>query len=223
MAIITIDGPAGTGKSTVAKEVAKRLNVPFFDTGAMYRAVALGLLQKGIREDDEEGIKQYLEDFAFSMREISGRRRYFLEEKDVTDAIRSIEVTKTASNISKLFVVRKKITQMQRDFGKIAGGVFEGRDMGSVVFPHAQLKIFLTASSEIRAQRRYDELTKENKGVALSFEKVRDDMLLRDQADSSRALSPLKKAEDAIEIDTTMLSIEDVVALIIQYYQEIIG
>ncbi len=217
--IITIDGPSGTGKSTVAKKVAERLKFSFFDTGAMYRAVTWIMMQRGIALEDESAIGELLERFVFQIKEERGAKRYFVGEQDVTESIRTREVTALVSAVSALPIVRKKIWGIQRRFGEMMNAVFEGRDMGTTVFPTADLKIFLNARPEIRAERRLKELKeKSSSHDNLTTDEILKDIIARDEADSSRVLSPLKKAEDAIEIDTSELSIDEVVDRILNQY-----
>lgn len=211
--IITIDGPSGTGKSTVAKGVAKRLAFAFFDTGAMYRAVTWCFLQKKIPIDDEPLIEKFLKGFTFRIEEKKGHKRYFVDHADVTEEIRSREVTGRVSAVSAIPAVRRKVWEIQRRFGETGNAVFEGRDMGSTVFPKADLKVFLTARPEIRAERRYKELAE--KDVHCTYEEILREIVLRDEADSTRTLSPLIKPADAIEIDTSDLTAEEVINKII--------
>lgn len=216
--IITIDGPSGTGKSTVAEKVAQRINFVFFDTGAMYRAVTWLIIQQHLKVEDTKQIEQLLEDFSLRIEEQEGRKRYFLSNKDITEEIRSFDVTANVSAVSAMGCVRRKITEMQRFLGRGCNAVFEGRDMGSTVFPEADLKIFLTALPEIRAKRRFQELSAKN--IRCSYEDILRDILARDHFDSTRTLSPLEKAADAIEIDCSYLSIEETVEKILELYHD---
>lgn len=220
--IITIDGPSGTGKSTVAKTLADRLKFAFFDTGAMYRAVAWKMMQDDIGLKDEKAIDELLENFVFRIKEENGQKLYFVGEEDVTEVIRTREVTAIVSAVAALPVVRKKIWGIQRRFGNMMDAVFEGRDMGTTVFPHADLKIFLNARPEVRAERRYKEFKqKSSSSSSFNTEEIMREIIARDEADSSRALSPLKKADDAIEIDTSDITIEQVVGLILTSYSQV--
>jgi cytidylate kinase len=211
--IITIDGPSGTGKSTVAKELAKRLKFTFFDTGAMYRAVTWCMMQENIPLDDENAIDDLLNRFDFRIEEANGKKRYFVDLNEVTEEIRTREVTARVSAVSAIGIVRKKVSGIQKRFALNANAVFEGRDMGSAVFPNADLKIFLTARPEIRAERRFKELTEKNPHC--TYEEILRDILLRDEADSTRAISPLVKPIDAIEIDTSDFTVDEVVEKIL--------
>lgn len=217
--IITIDGPSGTGKSTVAKEVAKRLGFTFFDTGAMYRSFAWKICSQGIDPLDEARVVGFLPLFHFDIRKDSqGNRVYFVDEVDVTEEIRSRTMSTISSQIAVYPLVRKAMVKMQRRFGRSCDAVFEGRDMGTVVFPDADLKIFLTAKPTVRAERRYRELLQKFPDLSenMSRENILKEMSLRDENDATRAISPLKQAEDAILIDTSDFSIDEVVEKIIR-------
>lgn len=220
--IITIDGPAGTGKSTIAKRVAALLGFAFFDTGAMYRAVAWFFLQKKIGIEDEHKIDTALKEFRYEIREHEGHKRYVVNNNDITEAIRTPEVTAMASGVAALPIVRQALVKVQRAFAHNKNSVFEGRDMGSVVFPEAEVRIFLTATPEIRAERRYKEWVSKQGSSAqtLTREQVLKDMIERDERDSTRACSPLKKAEGAKEIDTSYLTIDQVITVILDYVHE---
>lgn len=206
--IITIDGPAGTGKTTVAREVAKTLGYRFFDTGAMYRALAYKLGRLNLSLEDHEKLLPFLETFVFDIREVSGHERYFVENEDVTDVIRSSEVTQAVSVVAAHPRVRQALVFLQRAFGKKGNAVFEGRDMGTIVFPDADLKIFLTARPAVRAERRYLEL--KDKTMPTTQEEVMHQLVERDHFDSTREISPLKQASDAHLIDTSDLNLQQV-------------
>jgi CMP/dCMP kinase len=219
--IITIDGPAGTGKSTVAKKLAERLGVTYFDTGALYRCVALAALNKGVDPHDEVAIEKMLLHFSFSIKVKGGEKHYVMEGQDVTQAIRLPAVNAVVSAISALKTVRATLLKVQRDFGAKGSAVFEGRDVGSVVFPGAEVKIFLTARPEVRAQRRRDEMIlKQPETRALDLEKMQAELERRDHLDSTRALSPLKCPEGAYQIDTSDLTIDEVVDTIVKYVKQ---
>ncbi len=215
--IITIDGPAGTGKSTVAKKVAARLGFAFFDTGAMYRAVAWMLLQKKISAEDTEAIHNLLQDFHFEVADRMGQKYYSVNGIDVTASIRTSEVTAMASSIAVLPVVREVLWLIQRQFALAKDAVFEGRDMGSSVFPDAELRVFLTARAEVRAERRLKEMIDKGIDTTLSKEEVLQGILERDARDSTRACAPLQKVKGMIEIDTSDLDIDQVVTVIIEH------
>jgi cytidylate kinase len=219
--IITIDGPSGTGKSTVAKRVAERLGFAFFDTGAMYRAVAFCMKKEQISIDDKRAIENLLGNFSFRICNEKGKKRYFSGDEEITDEIRTREITSLVSAVAALPIVREKIWDIQRCFGEKESAVFEGRDMGTTVFPNANLKIFLSARPQVRAERRLKEFQEmQLMDPGLSQDQILKEILARDEADSTRTLSPLKKAEDAIEIDTSDLSIEEVVDKILSLKEQ---
>ena len=215
--IIAIDGKVATGKSSVAKEVARRLAFIYFDTGAMYRSFTWGVLDQKIDPQDIEGLKKYLASFEFDIRIINGEKRYFVMGKDVSEAIRQPRVTGLVSEVSAYPFVREKLVEIQREWAKGVNAVFEGRDIGTVVFPDADLKIFLTASPEIRAKRRLEEWQVKYPEQAESYtlDKMIEEVNKRDSMDSTRETSPLKRAENAIEIDTSTMTIDDVVSKIV--------
>lgn len=210
---IAIDGPAGAGKSTIAKLVANRLNVIYVDTGAMYRAVALYCIECGIDYNNKEDIENILEHIDIKIIYKNNSQHIILNNKDVSDLIRTGEVSKGASAVATIYSVRIKMVELQRNIAKEESVVMDGRDIGTHVLPNADLKIFLMASAEERARRRCSELME--KGIRCDFEQIKKEIEERDENDSTREFSPLKKAEDAIEIDTTELSIEEVVKNII--------
>ncbi len=215
--IITIDGPSGTGKSTVAKGVAKKLGFTFFDTGAMYRSLAWLILKEGIDPLDQEKVETILPQFQYEIRTTDeGERHYFVQEIDVTHQIRSQEISMAASHIAVYPAVRETMVKIQRAFGQSVDAVFEGRDMGTVVFPKADLKIFLTAKAEVRAERRYRELIHKFPDLSMSFEDILKEIEERDQTDSTRAISPLKQASDAILIDTSKFTADQVIQKIVR-------
>lgn len=207
--VITIDGPSGSGKSTVSKALALKLNYSYLDTGAMYRAFALEVLNKGF-ENDKERYIQLLKDFhiRFSYNN-DGSQRVFCNDKDVTELIRTPEVSMWASTISKEKEVRDRMGYLQRKMGEAGKLVAEGRDMGTVVFKDAFAKFFLFATPEIRALRRYKELLEKN--ISVNYQEVLEDIKRRDDQDSNRELAPLRPAEDAVLIDSSNLTVEEVV------------
>jgi CMP/dCMP kinase len=211
--IITIDGAVATGKSSVAKQLAKSLGYIFFDTGAMYRSMAYGILHDNIDIHDEKQLKKYLDSFDFDMKIKQGEKHYYVDGKDVTTIIRGLDVTEKVSEVAAIPMVREKLIAIQREYSWGVNAVFEGRDMGTVVFPDADLKIFLTGNPEVRAERRLKELKDRFPDLAdqLTYEKVLEDLNKRDQFDTSRQISPLVAAEDAYIIDTSELSLEEVV------------
>ncbi|MBF5058709.1 Cytidylate kinase [Candidatus Neptunochlamydia vexilliferae] len=211
MTTITIDGPAGTGKSTVAKRLADALGFTYFDTGALYRAISWQVLTTGISHQDKEALAALLKDFTFEIRMADGSKHYFVGATDVTKAIRTKEVTAIVSEVSALEEVREALKPMQVNFSKETDVVFEGRDLGTIVFPNAHLKFFLTARAEVRAERRFKELQEKFPDQSFSYETILSEIKNRDAFDSSRELAPLKQAEDAILVDTSDITIEEVV------------
>ncbi len=211
--IITIDGPAGTGKTTIAQQVALRLGFSYFDTGAMYRALTYALMKNSIDFKNPKKLEEFLNKFKLEIQRDRGKNRYFVDGEEVTEAIRTPEVTKNVSEIAASSKVRESLIEFQRSFGKQNNLVCEGRDMGTTIFPWAELKIFLTARAEVRAQRRYLEW--KDKKMAASPEEIMQELLKRDHLDSTREASPLKQAEHAHLIDTSDMSIEEVVNIIL--------
>lgn len=212
--IITIDGPAGTGKSTTAKLVAEKLGMVFVDTGAMYRTITYLLMEQGLVNGTDEEIADCFKKQPFKMLPGEKGMHYFVGDLEVTDKIRLKEVTEKVSEVAARQVVREEMWKLQRAIGEKTPSVFEGRDMGSVVFPAAELKIFLTANPEVRAQRRYLELQKT--GKAPDKEQVQKELIARDKKDSERELAPLCKPEGAVEVDTSYLKIDQVVSKILK-------
>jgi cytidylate kinase len=202
---VAIDGPSGAGKSTIAKAVAKQLGIDYIDTGAMYRSVGYKMMRSGIPASDEAAVKAMLADTDIDFRDGD----IFLDGRKVNDVIRTSEVAKMASECSVLPDVRAKLVDLQRQMGSRKSVIMDGRDIGTNVLKDAEYKFFLTASAEERAERRYKELAE--KGEKISFDEVLRDIKQRDHNDMTRKLNPLRKAEDAVEVDTTGLSIEDVI------------
>ena len=201
--IIAIDGPAGSGKSTIAKLIAEDLGLVYLDTGAMYRLVTLKALNEGILGDFEK-IKKMLNNLNIDIKE----NGFYLDNVDVSDEIRKPIVSENVSDIAAIREVREKMVDLQRKFSESKNVILDGRDIGTVVFPNANIKIFLVADAKERANRRYKELVK--KGENVKIEEIYENILKRDEIDSTRKESPLKKAEDAIEVDTTSKNIEEV-------------
>jgi cytidylate kinase len=201
---IAIDGPSGSGKSTIAKSIAEQLNIDYIDTGAMYRAVAYKMMNHGVSAKDPSGLKSMLENTEIEF--IEGRT--WLDGEDVSLAIRKSEVARMASICSALPIVREKLVDLQRKMGLMKSVVMDGRDIGTNVFKDAEVKFFITASAEERSNRRYLELLE--KGETITYDQVLESILARDHSDSTRLLNPLKQAEDAILLDTTHMSIEEV-------------
>lgn len=210
---IAIDGPAGAGKSTIAKMVSKRLNCIYVDTGAMYRAVALFFIENGIASDDEKRIAKEIENIHVDIQFEAGDQKVLLNGKDVTEEIRAERVGNWASEISKYTVVREYLVKMQREVAAKQDVVMDGRDIGTVVLPQANVKIYLTASSKVRAMRRYNELTQ--KGVFCDIHDIEQGIMERDAQDMNREISPLRQAKDAILIDSSNMTIDEVVEKIV--------
>ena len=206
---VAIDGPASSGKSTISKLIAKENHFVYLDTGAMYRVVTLAVLRNKISIDDHEAIEKLVQtiEIGFSMQD--GKQSVFMNGEDVTDEIRSVEVTKNVSAVSAIKEVRTRLVHLQQEIAENHSIIMDGRDIGTVVLPQAEIKIFLVASVEERAKRRFIE--NQEKGIEMSYEELVEDIRRRDHIDSTRKESPLRKAEDAIEIDTTTMTIEDVV------------
>tara|TARA_B100000925_G_scaffold230038_1_gene178615 strand:- start:5751 stop:6425 length:675 start_codon:yes stop_codon:yes gene_type:complete len=211
--VIAIDGPSGSGKSTVAKIVASNLGYLYIDTGSMFRAIGLGLLNLGVDLDSEADVESRLHNLRLDYR---GEKDslILLNGDNVTNSIREHHVSDAASKISQYSCVREQLKIYQRDLAEKNICVLEGRDIGTVVFPGAKLKIFLTASNEIRAKRRYDDLLVRGALGTLTLEKIKDDIIARDARDSNRDLAPLKAAEDSVVINTDSFSIDEVVSKI---------
>ncbi len=208
--IIAIDGYSSCGKSTLAKQLAKKLNYIYIDTGAMYRAIALYALRNNILTEDKFDVEQLIKSLpkikvSFSYNSITNQSETFLGDENIEQEIRGIEVSNQVSKIAKIKEVRTKLVEIQREIGKHKGLVMDGRDIGTVVFPNAELKIFMTADYKIRAKRRFDELVLKG-DVSTSFEDVLQNINSRDNDDTSRTENPLIKAKDAIEIDNSAIS-----------------
>ncbi len=211
---IAIDGPAGAGKSTVAKSISRIMGIVYLDTGAMYRTVALKALNSGLDTKDAASLTNIAENIDIKIEYKSNEQRIFLDGTDVSEMIRTPEVSIGASNVAVIPAVRIKLVELQRKIAQEMDVVMDGRDIGTFVLPNAKYKFFLIASLDERARRRYDELCAKNTEHP-SFEEVRNDIAYRDKNDSSRAFAPLSKAKDAIEIDTTSLSPQEVIELIL--------
>jgi len=205
--IIAIDGPAASGKSTTAQLLAKKLGYLYIDTGAMYRACALKAKKMGIDINDEESIRNLLDFIDIQIENDNSKNRILLDGEDVSEDIRADDISSLASAISAIPAVRYKMVELQRKMGEKGSVILDGRDIGTFVFPDAEVKFFLTASPEIRAKRRWLEL--QQKGIDKDFSEVLADLVKRDNNDSQRALAPLKKADDAIEVDTSNMTIEE--------------
>lgn len=215
---VAIDGPSGAGKSTIAKFLAEKLNFLYVDTGAMYRSIGLYAARQGVASNDAEAVEALLPQIKLDLAYVDGEQRIFLNGEDVSRAIRTEEASKNASAVSAIPAVRAFLLEFQRSFAKQNCILMDGRDIGTVVLPDADVKIFLTASAEARAQRRYKEQVERGEDVTLEavFEAIRK----RDEADSSRAAAPLKAADDAVVVDTTYLNLEESVAKILGLVEE---
>ena len=206
---IAIDGPAGAGKSSIAREVAKRLGLVYVDTGAMYRAVAVYAIEKGIEIKEENFTQEVLDKIEIEIAYDENGQRIYLCKKDVSERIREADASIGASNVATIPAVRLKLVELQRKLSEKTSVIMDGRDIGTYVLPDAEVKIFLTASVDVRARRRLLEL--ENKGMSAEFEKVKKDIEYRDKNDSEREFAPLKKAEDAVVVDTSDMTIQEVI------------
>lgn len=215
---IAIDGPAGAGKSTIAKRLAKKLGFIYVDTGAMYRAMAYYFLRHNIDAKDEKAIAAACPDVDVTITYENGEQQVLLNGENVNGVIRNEEVGNMASSTSVYPVVRKKLVELQRQLAKSADVIMDGRDIGTCVLPDAQVKIYLTASSATRAKRRYDELTE--KGVSCDLAEIEKDIIDRDYRDMHRETSPLRQAEDAVLVDSSEMNIDEVVDAIYQVYSE---
>lgn len=221
---IAIDGHSSCGKSTMAKDLAKEIGYIYIDTGAMYRAVTLFALQNGLITDagiDEEGLCQRMADImiTFQLNEETGRPDTYLNGVCVEQKIRTMEVSKYVSPIATLGFVREAMVDLQRLMGEAKGVIMDGRDIGTVVFPDAELKVFVTASADVRAKRRYDEL--KAKGEECSLDEIRANVIERDRIDSTRAISPLRQAEDAVVLDNSNMTIAEQKAWLLEQYRRV--
>ena len=216
--IVTIDGPSGAGKSTVSQLLAERLKYQYIDTGALYRVVALKVKQENLDPEDEDGLSSLCNRLDVSSGQENGKLGFFLEGKDVSEEIRTPEMSLLASEVSAKKVVRDTLLKIQRKLGDGGGIVVEGRDMGTVVFPEAEVKFFLNASLNIRGERRFKQYR--DKGKVFDLDKIIREIEKRDSDDTRRALSPLKPADDAIEVDSTKMNLEEVVEAMLKIVQQ---
>ncbi len=212
--VIAIDGEAGTGKSTLAKDIAKKYDIVYMDTGAMYRCVTLAMINSNIGLDENEKIKELLKNIKIDM----GDEKFYLNGEDVSLKIREKEVNDLVSQVSHIPVVRESMVNLQRELAKGKKIVMEGRDIGTNVFPNAEIKIYLVATPEERAKRRYKQNLE--KGIESSYEEILKNVIFRDNNDKSSSVAPLKKADDAYEIDTTNYTFEEVEELVMQKVRE---
>lgn len=216
--VIALDGPSGSGKSTVAKFLSDKLNILYLDTGAMYRATALKALNLGIDTFDEEGVKTFINNINLEIKYIDKSQHTFLDGEDVSQKIREPHMSMAASNISSLKTVRLKMVEMQRKIASDISCVLDGRDIGSYVLPDADYKFFITASPEVRAKRRFDELKAKNFDV--NYDEILKDIEKRDYNDIHRDFSPLVQAKDAVYIDTSDMNIEEVTNKILSFIKQ---
>lgn len=215
---IALDGPAGAGKSTIAKKVAEQLKFVYIDTGAMYRTLALACIKNNIDISDEDKVSETAENADLDIRYIDGVQHMMLDDEDVSTQIRTEQVSKAASDTSKYKRVRDRLVKLQQELAEKYNVVMDGRDIGTVVLPNADLKIFMTASVEVRALRRFNEYTE--KGIECDLPSIKKDIEQRDYNDSHRVNSPLQMAEDAVELDTTDMGIEQVTAEVIRLFEK---
>lgn len=211
--VVALDGPAGSGKGTVTREVAKKMNLINIDTGAMYRSVTLLMIRQNIKLEDEEKIKEILDKIDIKFGIENGEQKVYLNGEDVSLLIRTKEVNEFVSPVSTIKIVRERLADMQREMSKSIDVIMEGRDIGTNVFPNANVKIYLDATPEERAKRRFKQ--NEEKGIQIPYEEILESVKNRDYIDSHREIAPLKQAEDAIYIDSTNMSIDEVVEEII--------
>ena len=211
--VVALDGPAGSGKGTVTREVAKRMNLINIDTGAMYRSVTLLMIRQNIKLEDKEKIKEILDKIDIKFGIENGEQKVYLNGEDVSLLIRTKEVNEFVSPVSTLKIVRERLADMQREMSKAIDVIMEGRDIGTNVFPNANVKIYLDATPEERAKRRFKQ--NEEIGIQIPYEEILESVKNRDYIDSHREISPLKQAEDAIYIDSTNMSIDEVVEEIV--------
>ena len=210
--IIAVDGPAGSGKSTISKLLAKELGLVYLDTGAMYRLFTLKMLKENVSFSDNDKINELLEKLNINIE----NDKFYLDDEDVSEEIRKTDVAENVSKTAAIKEVREKMVNLQREFSKSKDVILDGRDIGTVVFPEADIKIFLVADPRERAERRFKEL--KAKGENISLDSIYENILKRDKLDSTRENSPLKKANDAIEVDTTGKNIEEVKNIILNLY-----
>ncbi len=215
---IALDGPAGAGKSSIAKLVAKKLSFVYLDTGAMYRTIALYVLKNQIAPSDEAAVVAKLDDIEITLSHKNGEQQIFLNGENVSKEIRKEEVGKTASVVAKYGKVREKLVSLQQKIASENDVIMDGRDIGTVVLPNAEVKIYLTAGSRVRAERRYKEL--QEKGETCDLDQIEKDIILRDEQDMNREISPLRQADDAVLVDSSDMSIEEVVNCLINIVEK---
>ena len=216
--VVAVDGPAGSGKGTVTKLVGEKRNLVYIDTGAMYRCVALDCLNNGIDVEDIEGIERILDKIQIELKKIDGVQKVFLNGEDVSKEIREPRVDEVVAKFAAIKQIRDKVTPMQREMGKTQNIIMEGRDIGTVVFPNADVKIFLDCSIEERANRRYKQNLE--KGIKMTYEEVLENIKERNRLETERDIAPFVKPEDAITVDSTNLSIDEVVEEVLKIIDE---
>ncbi len=215
---VAIDGPAGAGKSTIAKKIAKDKGYIYVDTGAMYRAIALYVIRNGIDGENQEQIQKIVENVQIRIVYESGEQMVYLFQENVNQLLRTEEVGRMASKVATYPFVREKLVDLQRELAKNTDVVMDGRDIGTYVLPNAEVKIFLTASSKIRAMRRFQELS--DKGIACDLDEIESEIIKRDHQDATREMAPLKQADDAVLVDTSSMGIEEVIIRILEIMEE---
>ncbi len=216
--IVAIDGPAGSGKGTITKLVGKKLNLINIDTGAMYRCASLYMIRNNIKLDELDKISEMLKNIKIEQANINDVDKFYLNSEDVSDKIREKEVNEIVSQVSHIPIVRERMVELQREMGKNDNIIMEGRDIGTNVFPNADVKIYLDASAEERANRRLKQ--NDQKGIEMSYEEILENIKFRDNNDKTSPVAPLKQAEDAIYLDTTHMVIEKVVEKIVKIVNE---
>ena len=216
--VIAIDGPAASGKSTTAKQLAKKLKYIYIDTGAMYRASGLCTLLQNVRMDDEVALQKMLDEISIKIEYAEEGNRIYLNGEDVSERIREADSTKLSSQIAVIGIVRRKMVELQRKMGENGGVIMDGRDIGTVVFPNADFKFFMIAYARTRALRRWKEANE--KGENISLEEIEKEMIWRDKNDSTRDISPLVQAEDAIPVDNSIMTIDEQVKFILNNIKE---
>ena len=216
--VVAIDGPAGSGKGTITKLIAEKRNLVSIDTGAMYRCVTLDCLNKGIEPNNIEGIKNVLKNINIELTKVNGEQKVFLNGKDVSKEIRETKVDDVVAKYAAIKQIRDKVTPMQRKMGETQNIIMEGRDIGTVVFPNADVKIFLDCSVEERAKRRYKQDIE--KGIEITYEEVLESIKERHKLETERDIAPFIKADDAIVVDSTNMSIDEVVETILKIIDE---
>lgn len=216
--VIAIDGEAGTGKSTLAKAIAKKYNIVYMDTGAMYRCVTLNMINENISLEQVDKIEVLLDNIKIDMENENGQDKFFLNGEDVSKKIREKEVNDLVSQVSHVPIVRERMVELQRKLAKGKKIVMEGRDIGTNVFPNAEVKIYLVASPEERAKRRFEQ--NKEKGIDIPYDEILKNVIFRDNNDKTSSVAPLKKADDAFELDTTKYSLEEVENIVVNKIKE---